>query len=84
MKKMMLTVAGLLMISLAPTVLQAQTYVLEKTVDLPGDGDYDYLAIDKVNDLLYVSYGTTVNVVNLKTEKAAHVITGLRSRSTAV
>ena len=78
MKKIILTVAGLFMISLVPQMLRAQTYVLDKTIDLPGDGGYDYLAIDKVNDRLYVSHGTSVNVVDLKTEKPVGVIANLK------
>lgn len=52
----------------------AQTYVLDKSISLPGDGGYDYLSIDHVNHRLYVSHGNAVNVVDLKTEKPVGVI----------
>eukprot|EP01033_Poteriospumella_lacustris_P025280 gene25280-gene22826 len=54
--------------------LHAQTYVLDKTIALPGDGGYDYLSIDNVNNRLYVSHGTSVNVIDLKTEQPIGVI----------
>lgn len=77
MKKIILSVALAASLSLAPRFLRAQTYVLDKTIPLPGDGGYDYLSIDKLNNRLYVSHGTTVNVIDLKTEKPAGVISNL-------
>src|SRR5476651_949544 len=58
--------------------LHAQTYVLDKTIALPGDAGYDYLSIDKVNHRLYVSHGTTVNVIDLETEQPVGVITDMK------
>jgi len=74
MKKLLLTTAALLMIS----VTFAQTYVLDKTIPLTGDGGYDYLSIDKVNNRLYVSHGTMVNVVDLATETQVGVIENMK------
>jgi len=68
MKKQILTTV-LLISGLAPLTLKAQTYVADKTISLTGDGGYDYLAIDKVNNRLYVSHGTQVNVIDLATDK---------------
>ena len=78
MKKTILTAAALLITSLAPTILRAQTYVLDKTIDLTGDAGYDYVSIDKVNNRLYASHGTMVNVVDLATEKEVGVIDNLK------
>lgn len=78
MKKLILTTAALLLISLAPKVLHAQTYVLDKTIDLTGDGGYDYVSIDKVNNRLYASHGKMVNVVDLATEKQVGVIEDMK------
>ena len=64
--------------SLFPAVLKAQTYVADQTIDLPGDGGYDYVSIDKPNNKLYVSHGTAVNVVDLTTNKPAGVIGDLK------
>jgi hypothetical protein len=74
MKKTLLTAAALLVAGLT----YAQTYVLDKAIPLTGDGGYDYLSIDKVNNRLYVSHGTMVNVVDLATEKQVGVIENLK------
>ncbi|SCW62479.1 YncE family protein [Mucilaginibacter sp. NFR10] len=77
MKKQILAVA-LLIAGIAPFKLNAQTYVADKTIALPGDGGYDYLAIDKINRNLYVSHGNAVNVINLDTEKPVGVIDNMK------
>ncbi|MDR6944932.1 YncE family protein [Mucilaginibacter pocheonensis] len=77
MKKFIL---GLIIIAagLMPLMLKAQTYVADKTIALPGDGGYDYLAIDKVNRRLYVSHGTQVNVIDLATEKPIGLVDNMK------
>jgi len=75
MKKIFLTVLCSGIISLT---LHAQTYVLDKTITLPGDAGYDYLSIDKVNHRLYVSHGTSVNVIDLETEQPVGVIADMK------
>jgi YVTN family beta-propeller protein len=77
MKKIILG-AALLLLSAVPGVLHAQSYVLDKTIALPGDGGYDYLSIDNVNRRLYVSHGTAVNVIDLNTEAPIGVIDGMK------
>ncbi|MFS2189474.1 hypothetical protein ACCC92_22550 [Mucilaginibacter sp. Mucisp84] len=77
MKKQILAVA-LLIAGIAPLKLNAQTYAADKTIALPGDGGYDYLAIDKINRNLYVSHGTAVNVINLDTENPVGVIDNMK------
>src|SRR5579875_2792414 len=63
---------------LAPAFLKAQTYVADITIHLPGDGGYDYLAIDAGNNRLYVSHGTAVNVIDLATEKSTGTISDMK------
>lgn len=53
---------------------QQHSYVLDKTISLPGDGGYDYLYIDQSKQVLYVSHGTAVHVIDLKTEKLTGTI----------
>jgi len=53
---------------------QQASYVADKTIPLPGNGGYDYVYIDQVNQVLYASHGTAVNVVDLKTEKVIGTI----------
>jgi len=78
MKKSILSLAGLLLLLLAVNRLSAQTYKLDKKIPLPGDGGYDYLSIDAVNNHLFVSHGTSVNVVDLGTEKPIASIGGMK------
>ena len=78
MKKSILTIAGLLSLGLISSALHAQTYVLDKKIPLTGDGGYDYVSIDKVNNRLYASHGTMVNVVDLATEQQVGVIEGMK------
>lgn len=74
MKKIVLTAVALFALS----ATYAQTYVFDKNIALPGDGNYDYQTIDKVNNRLYVSHSTTVNVIDLSTEQPIGVIEGMK------
>jgi YVTN family beta-propeller protein len=78
MKKIILGIALLATTSIIPQLSQAQTYVADKTIALPGDGGYDYLAIDQVNRRLYVSHGTSVNVIDLATEQPVGSIDNMK------
>ena len=63
---------------LATAPLFAQQYVFDKKIPLPGDGGYDYMSIDVVNNHLFVSHGTSVNVIDLATEKPVGSIDGMQ------
>lgn len=78
MKRHCFFLAGLCILSFAFQALHAQTYVFDKKISLPGDGGYDYVAIDYVNNHLFVSHGTSFNVVDLATETPLAVIDGLK------
>jgi len=67
----------LLIAGLMPLVSRAQSYTLDKTIPLTGDGGWDYLSVDKVSSRLYVSHGNSVNVVDLATDQPAGVIGNL-------
>ena len=56
----------------------AQTYILDKTIALPGNGSYDYAFVDQVNHRLYASHGTAVNVVDLQTEQVVGTISNMK------
>ena len=44
-------------------------FELYKKISIPGNGGYDYIKIDTVNNRLYVSHGTNVTVIDLKSEQ---------------
>lgn len=56
----------------------AQRYIFDKKIPIPGDGGYDYVAIDQANNHLFVSHGTSFNVIDLATEKPIAVIEGMK------
>jgi len=46
-----------------------QEYKVIKTIPVDGNGGWDYLTVDKPTQRLFVSHGTCVDVVDLKTDK---------------
>ncbi len=53
---------------------QKSAYKLAKTIQLTNDGGWDYLTVDEVNQKLFVSHSSQVNVVDLKTGEQIAVI----------
>ena len=56
----------------------SEIYSFKKMISVPGDGGYDYLSIDEVNRHLFVSHGTSVNVIDLKTEQVIGSIDNMK------
>ena len=52
----------------------AQSYSISKKINVTGDEGWDYLSVDNVNQHLFVSHGSVVNVVDLKTDKTIATI----------
>jgi len=52
----------------------SQDYQLTKKIKVDGEGGWDYLAVDNVNQHLFVSHGNVVNVIDLKTDKTIATI----------
>jgi DNA-binding beta-propeller fold protein YncE len=78
MKKILLFFFSSITLFLITLSSSAQSYVLDKTIALPGNGGYDYAFIDQVNHRLYTSHGTAVNVIDLQTEKVIGTINGMK------
>ena len=78
MNKRFFLLAGLFFLSFSFQELYAQQYTFDKKIPVPGDGGYDYVAIDEVNDHLFVSHGTSFNVIDLATEKPIASIDGMQ------
>lgn len=53
---------------------QKSQYKIARTIHLTGDGGWDYLSVDEINQNLFVSHSTQVNVVSLKSTKQIAVI----------
>lgn len=52
----------------------SQNYTVVKKINIAGDEGWDYLSVDDVNQNLFVSHGSVVNVVDLKTDKTIATI----------
>ena len=60
--------------ALAQTAPGVAPYRLLNTIAIGGEGGWDYLSVDPAGERLYVSHGTQVEVVNLKTRKVVGTI----------
>lgn len=69
MKTNLFTIATIFLIICANSLnAQAQKteYKIAGTIHLTGDGGWDYLSVDEINQNLFVSHSSQVNVVSLK------------------
>ncbi|HMH33039.1 MAG TPA: hypothetical protein VK543_08405, partial [Puia sp.] len=81
MKRNLLTlsfVAAAFLLNLVARAQPSAVYSFDKIISVPGDGGYDYLSIDEVNRHLFVSHGTSVNVIDLKTEQVIGSIDNMK------
>ncbi len=81
MKKTLIPFFLLGMLILPAVLVKAQSselYSFEKKIALPGNNGYDYLSIDSINHHLFVSHGTSVNVIDLTTEQPIASIDGMK------
>ena len=51
-----------------------QSYTVSKKINVSGDEGWDYLSVDNVNQHLFVSHGSVVNVIDLKTDETIATI----------
>ncbi len=51
-----------------------QDFKVSRKISIAGDGGWDYLTVDDLNQHLFVSHGDVVNVVDLKTDKTIATI----------
>ena len=71
MKKLTFLCCAIFLISMQIISAQSNSgeYKKIKTISVEGDGGWDYLTVDIPTQRLFVSHGTCVDVVDLKTEK---------------
>jgi YVTN family beta-propeller protein len=77
MKRTPLFFLGMIMMTCFASLnaqVQKSDYQIAKSIQLSSDGGWDYLSVDEVNQKLYVSHSSQVNVVDLKTGKEIAVI----------
>jgi DNA-binding beta-propeller fold protein YncE len=68
-------ITGCLIFSACSFLTNAQShYKIVNKMKLAGDAGWDYIAVDDSTNMLYVSHGTMVQVVNLNTGKLAGTI----------
>lgn len=48
------------------TNCNSQTFKVAKKINIAGNDGWDYLAVDEINQHLFVSHGSVVNVIDLK------------------
>jgi YVTN family beta-propeller protein len=74
MKKTVFIATGLL-VAASFNQLSAQShYKIADKISIPGEGGWDYIAVDDNANRLYVSHSTTVQVVDLNTNKVIGAI----------
>jgi DNA-binding beta-propeller fold protein YncE len=81
MKRSLLKLSILVAAILFCVLCKAQSsdvYSFDKIISVPGDGGYDYVSIDEINRHLFVSHGTSVNVIDLKTEQVIGSIDSMK------
>ncbi len=59
----------LLLLGFCVTNCIAQTYKVSEKISIPGNQGWDYAAVDEVNQHLFVSHGSEVNVIDVKSNK---------------
>ncbi|MBG6110188.1 YVTN family beta-propeller protein [Flavobacterium sp. CG_23.5] len=70
MKKILLSF--IIIVSIANTY--SQTFKVANKINIAGDEGWDYMAVDDVNQHLFVSHGSVVNVIDLKSDKTIATI----------
>ena len=61
-------IISILLIGFCIINCSSQSYKVSKKINVPGDEGWDYLSVDDVNQHLFVSHGSVVNVIDLKTD----------------
>jgi YVTN family beta-propeller protein len=74
MKKLLLPLVAFLMFVSATNAQPVTGLHIIKTFHIASAGGWDYLEVGPVNDWLYVSHGTQVNILNKKTGDSVGVI----------
>jgi YVTN family beta-propeller protein len=74
MKKTMYLLAMLMLLASSSFVSGQTHYKIAGKISLPGDGFWDYIAVDEAHGRFYASHSSMVQAVDIKTGKLAGVI----------
>jgi DNA-binding beta-propeller fold protein YncE len=77
MKKLSVFISYFLLLVAGLNVFAQNTkseYSIVNKIHLPGEGGWDYLSVDEASSRLFVSHGTVVQVVDLKTGQLAGTV----------
>ena len=77
MKRSLILLWPVLLISLGSTLARAQSYKKAGVISIGGVGGWDYLTADAENHRLYVSHAGEVEVVDTETEKPIGKVSGM-------
>ena len=64
--------------SLSQLATAEKPYVVQTKWTLPGEGGWDYLAVDQATHRLYVTHGPRVEILDLSSGKQVGAVTGLQ------
>ena len=74
MKKKILTI-GIIALSIGTSALIAQSnYRIANKIPVTGNGSWDYLNVDEINGVIFVSHATVAQAVDIKTGKLVGTI----------
>ncbi len=74
MKKLLLPLLAILVFVSVTDAQQSKGLHIINTFHIASTGSWDFIAVGPVNDWLYVSHGTQVNILNIKTGDSVGVI----------
>jgi YVTN family beta-propeller protein len=74
MKKILFSIVLFVLIITGFSVYAQSNYKIVRRISLPGEGFWDYIAVDDMNGKIFTSHSTMVQVADIKTGKLAGVI----------
>lgn len=74
MKKLFLMLLSIALIMSSTCLIAQSKYKAGNKIHVEGDGGWDYLSVDEVNNRIFVSHGTVAQAIDIKTGKLAGTI----------
>jgi YVTN family beta-propeller protein len=74
MKKLLFTISCAVLITGGSPLIAQSNYKVVNKYHVEGDGGWDYLNVDEINGILFVSHGTVAQAIDIKTGKLVGTI----------